>query len=115
MEINCLVLCTVGVLLDKTGSSTGEGDTWRNVSAHPFDPTREESSVSTTRVVSEGRGRVHVRLHGVRVHGVDGVLPGKYRTRRFGSTGGKAGTSTCAAILQRHGYREARQDLRHCH
>lgn len=75
------VFFAVGLLLDKTGSSASQSDTGRDLPADPLDAAREESGVLAPRLVPKGRGRVHVRVHGVRVHGVDGVLPGEHRPR----------------------------------
>lgn len=99
--------CAVGLLLDKTGSGTSQSNAGCNFLADPFDATREESSVIASCVISKGRGRVHVSLHGLRVHGVDGVLPGEHRSRRLGYAS-ETGASASTAIFQRHRFCEAR-------
>lgn len=100
-------LCAVGLLLDKTGSGASQSDARRNLLADPLDATRQESSVPSTCFVSKGRGRFHVCLHGVRVHGVDGVLPGEHRPRRLGHAP-ETGATTSPAFLQRPRFRQAR-------
>lgn len=100
-------LCAVGLLLDKTGSGASQSDARRNFLADPLDATRQESSVSSTCFLSKGCGRFHVGLHGVRVHGVDGVLPGEHRPRRLGHAP-ETGATTSPAFLQWPRFRQAR-------
>ena len=107
---------TVGLVLDQTGSCASPRDPGCHLAPDPFHSAREESSHVTAGLLSKSRGRVHVPVYGVRVHGADGVLPGEHRpgdrrVERSPKTSG--GTTAGASTRAKSHAREDGQDLRH--
>lgn len=90
----------MGVILDKTRGRARQGYSGSHLVAHPVHAARQKSSLVTARLVLEGRRRLHVGLHGVRLHGADGVLSGEHRPRRLGYTGSETRATATAAILE---------------
>lgn len=93
----------VGVVLDKTRGRARPSHPGSHLAAHPLHAARQEPSLFTARFIPEGRRRLHVGLHGVRVHGADGVLSGEHRSRRLGYARSEASTSAAAAVLEHRG------------
>lgn len=105
----------MGILLDQAGGGTGSGYAGRDFPADPVDAAREEPGLAAAGLLSQGRRRLHVGLHDLRVHGADGVLPGEHRPgARRGRSGAQATASACRTCAQlRRARRQTRQDLRH--
>lgn len=71
-------LLKVGIVLDKTRGSSSSRYIGRNISADAIHATCQIPGLPTARLLPESGGRFHVRVHDIRVHGIDGVLFGEY-------------------------------------
>lgn len=76
----------VGFILDQAGGGAGESHSRSDLITDTLHAAREVAVFSAACLLSESSGRFHVRLHGVRLHGTDGVLPDKHCTKWYAYT-----------------------------
>lgn len=62
---------SVDLILDKTGRGICQSDAGRNFIADAVNSTRQIARIIAARFLFENNRRIHVDLHGVRVHGSD--------------------------------------------
>lgn len=65
----------VGFILDQAGGGASACHPGCDVIANALHAARQIAVFAAAGLLSESRGRLHVRLHGIRLYGTDGVLP----------------------------------------